>query len=74
MLNSPGTIDSDYRDEVKVMIRNITENAIYIQKGDRIAQMVFCRLPKVEMYLVDEEEFEKGKDSGRTGGFGSTGR
>lgn len=67
--NSPGTIDSDYRGEVKVILQNGGADPVTIARGDRIAQLVFARYEVAE--LVDATELEA---SGRSaGGFGSTG-
>jgi dUTP pyrophosphatase len=69
MPNAPGTIDSDYRGEVMVILQNGGTEAVTIARGDRIAQLVFTRYEAPE--LVDVTELE---DSGRgAGGFGSTG-
>lgn len=72
--NSPGTIDSDYRGEVKVILRldvGRTGAEIFrIKKGDRIAQAVFAWVPKLSVTQVDSlDETERG-----SGGFGSTGK
>ena len=70
VLNSPGTIDSDYRGEVKVILFNTGNADFAVHRGDRIAQLVFSRLTAVE--LVETEEIS---DSERgAGGFGHTGR
>lgn len=69
LLNTPGTIDWDYRGEIKVILINLGTEDFKIKKGDRIAQMVFN---KVEIPLVEEVEFIEDTDRG-TGGFGSTG-
>jgi len=70
VLNSPGTIDSDYRGEVKVIIYNASNEWKKINAGDRIAQMVIAR---VEHALF--EEVEELSDTARgSGGFGSTGK
>jgi len=69
ILNSPGTIDSDYRGEICVILHNFGEEDFVVRRGDRIAQLVFCRLPRIE--LVEEnrlDETERGP-----GGFGHTG-
>lgn len=68
--NSPGTIDPDYRGELKVLMQNTGPQAVVIHRGDRIAQLVFARFeaPRVEE-VRDVSETERGK-----GGFGSTGR
>ena len=68
VLNAPGTIDSDYRGEVAVILINHGEAPFTIRRGDRIAQLVFARVEPVEW----EEAGELG-GSDRGGGFGSTG-
>jgi dUTP pyrophosphatase len=69
VLNTPGTIDSDYRGEVMVILINLGSEAFTINKGDRIAQMVFKRLARVEFQQVpDLTDTIRGQ-----GGFGSTG-
>lgn len=68
--NSPGTIDSDYRGEVCVLLRNDSSQNFIVKEGDRIAQMIIAKVPHV--MLVESEELS---DSARgDGGFGSTGR
>jgi dUTP pyrophosphatase len=70
VLNSPGTIDADYRGEVKVILVNLSNEPFVINPGERIAQMVVARYEKVEWDEVEVlDETERG-----TGGFGSTGR
>ncbi|MCD6595701.1 dUTP diphosphatase [bacterium] len=70
MLNSPGTIDPDYRGEIKVILANLGDEPITIENGDRIAQMVICPVAEPELIEVDEvTETERGN-----GGFGSTGK
>ena len=70
MLNSPGTIDADYRGEVKVILVNLSNDPFVINPGERIAQMVVARYEKVEWDEVEVlDETERGE-----GGFGSTGR
>ena len=69
VLNSPGTIDADYRGEVKIIIINHSTEAFLVEPGDRIAQMVICPVTRarfVEMTSLDESA--RGE-----GGFGSTG-
>lgn len=67
-LNSPATIDSDYRGELKIILASLTEEPFTINFGDRIAQIVFSKVEKVEF-----EEVENLSDSVRgEGGFGST--
>lgn len=69
VLNSPGTIDSDYRGEIKIILHNAGFNEINIAPGDRIAQLVISPIQKVELEEVQElDETERGE-----GGFGSTG-
>ncbi len=69
VLNTPGTIDADYRGEVKVILVNLGKEPFEIKNGDRIAQMVFKRLARVEWRPVANLE---GTARGQ-GGFGSTG-
>ena len=69
-LNTPGTIDSDYRGEVKVILANLGSEAVVIQSGERIAQLVIQRLPAVILLEVAALE-ETGRGAG---GFGSTGK
>ncbi|TXT29873.1 MAG: dUTP pyrophosphatase [Chitinophagaceae bacterium] len=69
-LNSPGTVDADYRGELKVILINLSGQPQTIQPGDRIAQMVIQQVEKIEWQAVDQLS-----DSTRgTGGFGSTGK
>lgn len=69
VVNSPGTIDSDYRGEVKVGLINLGKEPFVIAHGDRVAQMVINVLPRVQVEEVDDlDETERGE-----GGFGSTG-
>jgi dUTP pyrophosphatase len=69
VLNTPGTIDADYRGELKVILINLGEKSFKIEKGLRIAQMVLCPVIKAVWKEVDVlEETERG-----VGGFGSTG-
>ena len=67
--NSPGTIDSDYRGEVKVILQNGGGEPVTIARGDRIAQLVFARYEVPD--LVDATELERSPRA--AGGFGSTG-
>lgn len=69
VLNSPGTLDSDYRGEVGVILVNLGEAPFSLQRGDRIAQLVFSRVEPVEW----EEVETLGESSRGGGGFGSTG-
>jgi dUTP pyrophosphatase len=68
VLNTPGTIDSDYRGEVGVILINLSKEDITIAPNSRIAQMVFAKYEKVGFILSDHLN-----DTERTGGFGSTG-
>ena len=70
VLNTPGTIDADYRGEVGVILINHGKEAFKVSRGDRIAQMVIAALPVVEFSEVSElDDTERG-----SGGFGSSGR
>ena len=69
-LNSPGTIDADYRGEIKIILVNLSEEKQVIQPGDRIAQMVIHKVEKAVWKESEEINF-----TGRnTGGFGHTGQ
>jgi dUTP pyrophosphatase len=69
-LNSPGTIDADYRGEVKVILINLGQEAFVIKRGERIAQMIIAPVTHAELKVVTElDETKRG-----AGGFGSTGR
>lgn len=69
-LNAPGTIDSDYRGEIKVILSNFNKESFRIERGDRIAQLVFARYEKADLMEVNElQETVRG-----AGGFGSTGK
>ena len=70
MLNTPGTIDSDYRGELKIIIFNHGKEEFIINNNDRIAQMVLMPILKIDFQEVDElDESVRG-----TSGFGSTGK
>ena len=70
VLNSPGTIDADYRGEIKVILINMSNTDFTIKSGDRICQMVIAKHEKVEFVEVEEiNETERG-----AGGFGHTGK
>lgn len=69
VLNTPGTIDSDYRGEVRVILMNLGHEPFHVEPGDRIAQMVFCPVTKVEW----EETDRLSSTVREAGGFGSTG-
>ena len=68
--NSPGTVDADYRGELKVILVNLSREPFVVNPGERIAQMVIARYERIEWEQTDQlSETERG-----TGGFGSTGR
>jgi dUTP pyrophosphatase len=70
VLNSPGTIDADYRGEVGVILVNLSNESFVIENGERIAQLVIAKHEQAEWELVEElAETERG-----AGGFGSTGK
>lgn len=70
VVNAPGTIDADYRGEIKVALINLSQEAFVIEPGERIAQMIIARHETIEWYEVEELS-----DSSRgVGGFGHTGR
>jgi dUTP pyrophosphatase len=70
IVNSPGTIDADYRGEVKVMLINHGQEVVIIEPLDRIAQLVIQQVPRVELAFVEElDDTHRG-----VGGYGSTGR
>ena len=69
VLNTPGTIDADYRGEIKVILINLGNKTFKVEKGLRIAQMVLCPIEKAKIREVEDlEETDRG-----SGGFGSTG-
>ena len=70
VLNTPGTIDSDYRGEIKIILINLSKKSFVVKSGDRIAQMVLCPVTKgeiVEVKMLPKTIRDKG-------GFGSTGK
>ena len=69
VLNSPGTIDADYRGEIKVILINLSNTTFVVERGARIAQMVLCPIVKAKFKEIDNLD---NTDRG-TGGFGSTG-
>ena len=70
VLNTPGTIDSDYRGEIKIILINHGDKKFKVEKGLRIAQMVVCPVIQAEIIEVNElEDTKRGQ-----GGFGSTGK
>lgn len=70
LVNAPGTIDSDFRGEIQVLLINLGSEAVTIENGDRIAQLVIAPVVQAEIEEVDDiETTERG-----AGGFGSTGK
>lgn len=70
VLNSPGTIDADYRGEIKILLVNLSDEAFLIESGERVAQMIISKHEQIDWSLVETLE-----DSERSaGGFGSTGK
>ncbi|HAE34360.1 MAG TPA: dUTP diphosphatase [Bacteroidetes bacterium] len=70
MLNSPGTIDADYRGEIKVIVVNLSKEPFTIQPGERIAQLVVAQYARISWQETEDlDETERG-----AGGFGSTGK
>ncbi len=70
VLNTPGTIDADYRGEIKIILVNLSNESFTIKNGERICQMIIAKYETVEWEVVEElENTERG-----TGGFGHTGK
>lgn len=69
LLNAPGTVDSDYRGEVRVILINHGRETFMVEPGDRIAQMVFARVDRVDL----SESCDLSETDRSSGGFGSTG-
>ena len=70
ILNTPGTIDSDYRGEMKIILINLSKKSFVVKSGDRIAQMILCPIAKGKLNEVKKlPRTARGK-----GGFGSTGK
>jgi len=69
LLNTPGTIDADYRGELKIILINLGRERFVVRKGDRIAQMVICQLPQAEL----EETDQLTPTERNNGGFGHSG-
>lgn len=70
MVNAPGTIDSDYRGEIGVLLVNLGQNRVEFKSGDRVAQLVICPVIQAELVVVEQlNDTERG-----SGGFGSTGK
>lgn len=73
IVNSPGTIDADYRGEIKILLVNLSKNKFVIQSGERIAQMVVAKHERVNWQEVQTIEELSQTDRG-SGGYGSTGK
>lgn len=70
LVNSPGTIDTDYRGEIKIILVNLSDQPFVLIPGERIAQMVVAKFERVDWVIADKlGESERGE-----GGFGSTGK
>ncbi len=69
LLNSPGTIDSDYRGEIKIILINMGQEPFTVKRGDRVAQIVLCPVAKAKLELCSELPATRRND----GGFGHTG-
>ena len=70
VLNTPGTVDSDYRGEIKIILINLSKKSFTVKSGDRVAQMILCPVVKGEL----EEVKNLPKTVRGKGGFGSTGK
>ena len=70
VLNTPGTVDSDYRGEIKIILINLSKKTFMIKSGDRVAQMILC--PVIKATLKEVKNLPKTVRN--TGGFGSTGK
>ena len=70
VLNSPGTIDADYRGELKVLLTNLSDEPFVVRVGDRVAQLVVAPVTRVALELASSLSSTDRQD----GGFGSTGR
>ena len=75
MPNAPGTIDEDYRGEIKVMLHNLTSLPIEIKAGERIAQVVCAKSLRPKIHIIDSNEYNSSANTTLRGedGFGSTG-
>ena len=70
VLNTPGTVDSDYRGEIKIILINLSKKSFVVKSGDRVAQMILCPVAKGKLQEVKNlPKTVRGK-----GGFGSTGK
>ena len=70
VLNTPGTVDSDYRGEIKIILINLSKESFMVKSGDRVAQMILCPVVKGKLQVVESlPKTVRGKK-----GFGSTGK
>ena len=70
VLNTPGTVDSDYRGEIKIILINLSKESFVVKSGDRVAQMILCPVSKAKLKEVKKlPKTVRGR-----GGFGSTGK
>jgi len=70
VLNTPGTVDSDYRGEIKIILINLSKKPFVVKSGDRVAQMILCPVMKAKLKEVKNLPISKRN----RGGFGSTGK
>ncbi|MBP6323285.1 MAG: dUTP diphosphatase, partial [Fusobacteriaceae bacterium] len=70
LLNTPGTIDSDYRGEIKIIVVNLSKDTYTIENGERLAQLVLQKVYKMDLEEVSELNITQRND----GGFGHTGK
>ena len=73
VLNTPGTIDSDYRNQIGVILANLGTETFMVEPGDRIAQLVLNQVPQINWVVFDSKDALSSTDRG-LGGFGSTGK
>lgn len=71
LVNSPGTVDADYRGEIGIILVNLSHETVRLEKGERIAQLVICPVARVSLVPVDTLDDQS--TSRGEGGFGSTG-
>ena len=73
LINAPGTIDSDYRGELQVLLWNAGDKSFQVRRGDRVGQLIIAAVAEAELELVETRE-ELGATARGSGGFGHTGR
>ena len=72
-----GLIDSDYRDEIKILLVNNSDHSFQVNQGDRIAQMILQKVERIDWEIINNKEFDntvEKETNDRKGGFGSTGK